>query len=388
MPSANSKRVLLLTSDMGYGHRSAARAVESALHNRYPGQVETSIVNAFDHKSVPSWLKEDPSNYNRMVREYPDLYQKGYHALNKPFPTTFYELGLTAVLGEAVSDTVKSAAPDVIIVTHPNYLAPIKTLRTLRGQNFPVVTVVTDMGDVHVMWFNDVSAYTLVPTQVVYDAAIENKLSPDTVLMTGIPVNPALGDDNRPKGDVRSALGLAPERTTVFVVGSQRVNNLMNAVTVLNHSNLPIQLIVVAGGDDKTYDALQATEWHLPVRLYNFTDDMPTLMRAADAIVCKAGGLMVNEALAAGLPMLLIDVIEGQETGNAEFVVEHGAGEVVKEPLEFLEAAWHWLSGDQALLRERAENARMAGKPHAAYDAAELAWGLAISGRDDKKVEG
>ena len=269
-----------------------------------------------------------------------------------------------------------------------NYLAPIKTLRTLRGQNVPVVTVVTDMGDVHVMWFNDVSAYTLVPTQVVYDAAIENKLSPDTVLMTGIPVNPALGDDNRPKGDVRSALGLAPERTTVFVVGSQRVNNLMNAVTVLNHSNLPIQLIVVAGGDDKTYDALQATEWHLPVRLYNFTDDMPTLMRASDAIVCKAGGLMVNEALAAGLPMLLIDVIEGQETGNAEFVVEHGAGEVVKEPLEFLEAAWHWLSGDQALLRERAENARMAGKPHAAYDAAELAWGLAISGRDDKKVEG
>lgn len=372
------RRVLLLTSDMGFGHRSAARAVETALHNRYPGQVETEIINAFDHKSVPGWLKEDPSNYNRMVREHPEFYQKGYQALNKPLPTTVYEMGLTVILGEAVSDIVKQVAPDVIVATHPNYLAPIKALRTLRGYRVPVIAIVTDMGDVHVMWFNDVSAYTLVPTQRVYDAALENKLSPDTVRMTGIPVNPALGDDARPKAGLRASLQLDPQRTTVLVVGSQRVNNLMNAVTVLNHSNLPMQLIVAAGGDDETYAALQATEWHLPVRLYNFTDDMPTLMRAADAIVCKAGGLMVNEALAAGLPLLLIDVIEGQETGNAEYVVAHGAGEVVREPLEFLEAAYHWLSGDQHLLRERAENARKAGKPHAAYDAAELAWALAL----------
>lgn len=141
-------------------------------------------------------------------------------------------------------------------------------------------------------------------------------------------------------------------------------------------------MIIAAGGDDETYAALEATEWHLPVRLYNFTTEMPTLMRASDLLVGKAGGLMVTEALAAGLPLLLIDVIEGQETGNAEFVLEHKAGEVVKEPIPFMEVAYHWLSGDQHMLRERAENARGAGKPHAAYDAAELAWGLANSHSD------
>jgi 1,2-diacylglycerol 3-beta-galactosyltransferase len=75
--------------------------------------------------------------------------------------------------------------------------------------------------------------------------------------------------------------------------------------------------------------------------------------------------------------MLLIDVIEGQETGNALFVTDNGAGEVVKEPLQFLETINHWLSGDQHVLRERAENARRAGRPNAAYDAAEFAWALA-----------
>ena len=381
MSSADPKRVLILTSDMGYGHRSAARAVETALHNRYPGRVETEIINAFDHRSVPPWLKEDPGTYDRIVREYPELVQKGYGAVNRSLPTTVFELGLTAVLGEAVSDIVKTVAPDVVVVTNPFFLAPLKANSARGGSRVPVVTTVTDLGDVLAMWFNDVSAYTLVPTRRVHDLALEHELSSATVRMTGIPVNPALGDDTRSKAEVRASLGLDPDRTTVLVVGSKRVSNLISAVAVLNHSNLPVQLIVAAGGDDETFAALQAMEWHLPVRLFNFADDMPSLMRAADVLAGKAGGLMVTETLAAGLPMLLIDVIEGQETGNALFVTEQGAGEVVKEPLQFLETAYHWLSGDQHVLRERAESARKAGRPHAAYDAAELAWGLAAQNR-------
>ena len=377
MSSADPKRVLILTSDMGYGHRSAARAVEAALHNRYPGRVETEIVNAFDHRSVPGWLKEDPGTYDRVVREYPELVQKGYGAVNRSLPTTVFELGLSAVLGDAVSDLVDTIAPHVVVVTNPFFLAPLKTTFARDGIRVPVVTTVTDMGDVLAMWFSDVSAYTLVPTRRVHDLALEHGLPLGTVRMTGIPVNPALGDDTRSKAEVRASLGLDPDRTTVLVVGSRRVNNLLTAAAVLNHSNLPVQLIVAAGGDDETHAALQAMDWHLPGRLFNFADDMPSLMRAADVLVGKSGGLIVNETLAAGLPMLLIDVIEGQETGNALYVTEHGAGEVVKEPLHFLETVYHWLSGDQHVLRERAENARTAGRPHAAYDAAELAWGLA-----------
>jgi 1,2-diacylglycerol 3-beta-galactosyltransferase len=287
------------------------------------------------------------------------------------------ELGLTAVLAVALADLVEQIVPDVIVATNPFYLAPLKSNYARGRTRVPVVTTVTDMGDVFVMWFNDVSTYTLVPTQRVYDMALRHRLTSDTLRMTGIPVNPALGDDTRSKAEVRASLQLDPERTTALVVGSQRVNNLLNAVRVLNHSSLPIQIIAAAGGDDGTFAELQAMQWHVPVRLFNFTDDMPTLMRAADVIVCKSGGLMVNESLAAGLPMLLIDVIEGQETGNAEFVTEHGAGEVVKEPIEFLEAVHHWLGGDQHVLAERAENARKAGKPRAAYEAAQLTWELA-----------
>jgi UDP-N-acetylglucosamine:LPS N-acetylglucosamine transferase len=80
-------------------------------------------------------------------------------------------------------------------------------------------------------------------------------------------------------------------------------------------------MIVVAGGDDDQYMRYQQSEWHVPTRIYNFVDNMPQFMHAADGIICKAGGLIVTESLACGLPLLLVDVLPGQEEGNADLVV-------------------------------------------------------------------
>jgi 1,2-diacylglycerol 3-beta-galactosyltransferase len=89
--------------------------------------------------------------------------------------------------------------------------------------------------------------------------------------------------------------------------------------------------------------------------------------------VCKAGGLITTEALACGLPLALVDVIPGQEQGNAQFVVEGGAGVVADDPLELLEYCFHWLQQDSATLKQCAERARKLGRPSAAMDVARLA---------------
>jgi 1,2-diacylglycerol 3-beta-galactosyltransferase len=101
---------------------------------------------------------------------------------------------------------------------------------------------------------------------------------------------------------------------------------------------------------------------------------MPTLMRASDFILCKAGGLIVSEALASGLPLVLVDVIPGQEMGNAKYVIEHGAGEKASDALAALEIIHHWLADDGALLSDRARSARRLGRPQAAFEIAECVW--------------
>jgi 1,2-diacylglycerol 3-beta-galactosyltransferase len=140
-----------------------------------------------------------------------------------------------------------------------------------------------------------------------------------------------------------------------------------------------VQLVVVAGGDDELYRRFQETEWHVETHCYNFVKDMGTFMRAADCILSKAGGLIVSEALACGLPLILVDVIPGQETGNAEWVVSGNAGALARDPIEVLDTMCHWLEKDRRLYQQQAENARRLGHPRAAYDVADLAWVAASS---------
>lgn len=370
------KQILILTSDMGFGHRSTANAITATLESRYGEAVHVEVINAFDHKSIPSVVRDQQTEYDHRVRESPQFYQASYLAMDWPISTSLLEIGLTALLFQALSDILKQVTPDLIIVTHPMYLEPLNTIFRVAGRTIPIITIVTDLGTVQKIWFNDVSKITFVPTERVYDLAIQAKLPASTVKITGIPVHPQINDENRSPAEIRSSLGLDPAKTTVLVVGSSRVSNLLDAVQVLNHSNQPIQLIVVAGGDDAVYAALQEMEWHLPVTTYNFVNNMPALMHAADFIVCKAGGLVVTESLACGLPILLIDVIEGQETGNAEFVVNNDAGELARKPLEMLETLFHWMSDDRKHLQTLAENARKVGRPHAADEICEQALAL------------
>ncbi len=71
-------------------------------------------------------------------------------------------------------------------------------------------------------------------------------------------------------------------------------------------------------------------------------------MHAADAIICKAGGLIVTESLACGLPLLLVDILPGQEAGNAEMILQGGAGDIATTTMEVLETLSHWMINDQA----------------------------------------
>jgi processive 1,2-diacylglycerol beta-glucosyltransferase len=60
-------------------------------------------------------------------------------------------------------------------------------------------------------------------------------------------------------------------------------------------------------------------------RVLGYTTDMPDLMRTATLFVGKPGGLTSSECMAAGLPMVLIHPIPGQEVRNSDFLLEEGA---------------------------------------------------------------
>ena len=370
----DAKRILILTADAGFGHRSAANAIAAALQELYAGRCVFEILNPLDDRRVPSVLRRQITDYDKIVQQMPDLYRFGYQASDSSVPSAIVESALIVMLYEVMRDLLRRHQPDAIITTYPLYQAPLSAVYTINRWTIPLLTVITDLATVHRLWFHANADVCLAPTPAVRGLALEAGLAPDKIQITGIPVHPRLSKGERDPAVLRAELGWRPDLSTVLAVGSKRVKHLPEALRALNHSGLPLQLVVVAGGDEALYRRLQDTGWHLPAYLYNFVEDMPTFMQAADCILCKAGGLIVTESLACGLPLLLVDVLPGQEAGNASYVIDGGAGELADEPLDALEVMCHWLERDGELLSQRARNARRLGRPYAAYDVAKLAW--------------
>ncbi|MBI4927182.1 MAG: glycosyltransferase [Anaerolineae bacterium] len=370
----DKKRALILTADAGFGHRSAAKAIARAFEERYRDVFEVEVINPLDDRRAPAIIRDAQQDYDRLVREAPSLYKLGFEASDTTVANVLFEAGLTVLLYELMRDMVSKKKPDVIVSTYPLYQEPLDAVFTIRDMLIPVLCVVTDLETVHRVWFNKSVTKFLVPTETVRDMALKFGLSESQVHITGIPVNPALATDQRSKAEIRRSLGWRSDVPTVLAVGSKRVDRLPETLNILNHYGAPIQVAVVAGKDEELYRELQAVEWHQPVHLYEFVENVPEMMRAADFLICKAGGLVVTEALAAGCPLMLIDMIPGQETGNADHVVRNAAGVIARSDAAVLETLTHWLKDECALLSQTAENARKAGKPNAAFDVVDLAY--------------
>jgi 1,2-diacylglycerol 3-beta-galactosyltransferase len=375
------KKILILTADAGFGHRSAANAVNAAIQAMYGDRVITKIANPLNDRRVPKALRRTQDDYDRLVHEMPKLVKFGFSASDSTVPITVVESTLAVVLFYTMRDLLRSFQPDAIVTTYPLYLSPLSAVFTLERVKVPLLTVVTDLATVHSIWFNDVSDYFLVATQAVKDLALKAGISIGKIHITGTPVSPILADGKSERESLRSQLGWQPDLITILAVGSKRVRHLLGSLKVLNHSGMKLQFALVAGGDDHLYQQFEQIDWHVPVYRYNYVTNIPELMQASDCLISKAGGLILPEALACGLPVLLVDVLPGQEAGNAQFVIDGGAGELAQTPLETLEILFHWLDQGGKLLAQRAENARRLGRPRAAFDIAELVW-AAIKSED------
>lgn len=385
------KRALILTADAGFGHRAAANAIADAL-KRYPDPaIEPTIVNLLDDPATPQWLRNTQSDFDKIVRDIPGVYEVAYDQSDKAGPTTVAHLGLAAILYNPLNKAIKEVQPDVIISTYPLYSGPVQAwymrneslVRTKDGdqilnnaakkKHIPFIHVITDLYTVHSIWFSYAPDRICVATDKVRMDAIQFGCQPGHVIITGIPVRPDITEIHTEKTKIRSLYGLDPNLPLMLAVGSRRVTSMVDYLNVVNHSGFPMQIVMAAGGDEDLYRRMKNIEWHIPVKILNYCNTLPELMLASDMILTKAGGLITSESLAAGLPMLLCDVLPGQEEGNAKVVENGGAGKLLRTQLDLLETLCHMLMDGGTKLKTMQQKAALIGKPNAAKDISKIA---------------
>ncbi len=368
------KRCLIVTSDAGYGHRSAALSVSRALEVLYPNQVEGLVTNPIQETDTPTVMKPIEKGYDRSVRFSPGLYRLSYEVSDSRLVSEVVESALTLMLQKIMADTIRDYKPDVILNTNEMFNNPIGKVLQDADPKIPAFTAVTDLADVHSLWFSPEPDRFYIANEWVKVKALESGVPEEKLVISGIPVSPDFALNQVEKQALRGSLGLDPNRLTLLFVGSSRVSNLQDYLGALEHIAAPVQAVVIAGGNDALYKDLIGSHHNFPLEVRNFEKNVPQWMMASDVLVTKAGGLIVSEGLAAGLPILLIDYLPGQEEGNVRYLLSHQAGALVQNVGEFQAIVSGWLADGAAKLNYIAKASAALGHPEAALTIANALW--------------
>ncbi len=318
--------ILILTASAGAGHVIAAHAIEQAVRQEDPHlAVEVLDVLAI---SNPFFRRLYAGGYLGLVRYAPAamgwLYdtmdrrrQGGYDAL-RMLIQNLNRLPTTRVL--------RQRRPRLIINTHFLPAEYVAELRRAGELNCPQVTVTTDF-ETHRLWVQP-------PTERYYCATQEGKaylvtwgVPSGRIVVSGIPVRAGFAAD-LPRDEARRRHGLSLDKPVVLLLcGGFGVGPTAEFLSELVHMPTDAQVIAVAGRNELLRSQLERVARHTSrqVRVLGYTNAMSELMRAADLAVTKPGGLTVSEALACGLPLVIVNPIPGQETRNSDFLLEAGA---------------------------------------------------------------
>ncbi len=336
-----SQNVLILTSDTGGGHRSAAVALENSLHTISPGQILVKITQVLEESHYINRKAADL--YNFILRDHQNLMKYYFWAINKIKPNES-RLIFKSAMGYGLK-MFEKVMPNVIVSVHPmtqHFFAYVLKRLNLQDK-IPLLTVVTDpyKGFWKGWACHDVSQY-YVASEQARDQLIDFGIGSHKIQVAGMPVHSKFQPSNlQIKQGLRRMLGLDPDKFTVFInagwIGGGNIPNIYEALVRQDSiSPLGIQAIFLTGTNATLHQqaTAMAQSASFPTRVIGHTDSMEQLMMASDVMVSKMGGLTTFEALSCNLPIIADGLTEPmpQEAQTASFLNATGASILLREP--------------------------------------------------------
>jgi len=335
-------KILIISSDTGGGHRSAAAAIVAGVQKFFDGQsYAVRVVRAVEESH--SITARMVNGYNWVLRNKQHWMKYVYWAVNRFRPET-REFFHKRCIGYSLQ-IFERWCPHVVVSVHP--LTQHIFARVLRepklADRIPLVSVVTDPS--YGFWkgwaCDDVSLY-LVASEEARQQLLDYGIAPGRIKISGMPVHHkfAYADEDAARA-ARQALGLDPEKFTVFVnAGWEGGGNIPQIFRELVHGQLDVQAIFLAGKNaELKADAESLAEIApFPVKVIGYSEHIEQLMGAANVMISKLGGLTTFEAFACRLP-IIADVTTApmpQEAGTASLVAKRGAGVLLQRAADIV----------------------------------------------------
>lgn len=360
MSSENSKNFLIITSDTGGGHGSAAAAIAEGLKRFHRYDCLVNIARSIEESHLLAQKLTDLYNY--LLRYHQPLVRYYYWAIDRFRPNESNLL--YRMTSRYARQLFEKYCPQIVVSVHPmtqHFLA--RVLRDLGLlDRIPLVTVVTD--PCYGFWrgwaCEDVSLY-LVATEDARRQLIDYGVPSEKIRICGIPIHPKFqGATEESRVAARQELGLDPEKFTIFVnagwVGGGNIPRIFSEMVRESDQLSEVQTVFVAGRNESLRKdvAALASNARFPTQVIGYTDGIDRIMRAADVMVSKLGGLTTFEALASRLPIIADTTTAPmpQESNTAGLIAKHEAGVLLQRATEVVPVI-------RRLIRDPAEHAAM-----------------------------
>ena len=364
------KKILIFYGSYGGGHLAAAKTIKAYLEENYQNQVEIEMIDCIEYINKVI-NKVSTEAYKELAKKAPwvwkQVYTNAQHGALSRISTTTNKL-----MSLKLNTLLQEVKPDLIISTHPFSTQMCAILKEKGKIDCRLATIMTDY-HTHDQWlvaYKYVDYFFVANQQMKTDMVMKG-INSQKIFVTGIPVSEKFLK-KYDKEKIFKEFGLSPDKQTLlFFAGGEfglGRNSTYMTLKVLIRLFKNLQVIAIAGRNQKMNrkfnKLVKTTKSQDRIKIFEFTDKVPEIMSISSAVITKAGGLTITEALVSGLPIAIINPIPGQEVENTQYLVDNGVAVWIKKDYSVARALKN-LYKNQDILKDMAIKSKKMSKPHA-----------------------
>ncbi|MCL2442612.1 MAG: glycosyltransferase [Treponema sp.] len=339
------KKILILSSGKGGGHKSSSDAIKNALLKLNPN----TDVLAYDALGFfPGYNGED-KGYISFTTRY-----RFFWKLFFEFTSIFRGVSnfiLSKPIYKGFNKLINDYKPDIILSVHPCFVGSIAICLKRMKSAIPFYTCIIDLVKHSRLWHEKKCAVTFVPTAQMYDFLLKRGFKKERLVHSGFPINEKFDKINKsPKTEIS-----VPD---VLMVSPSLKRDKVTLEFILTTLKYNVKLTVITGSNKKLKEYLDEKLLNVKnVTVHGYVFDMDNRLSNADVIIAKAGPNMILEAVKMCVPVIITGHIPGQEEKNYQYIVENGYGLKCGSPKELNNILDLLFKNDYELLKKFSHNA-------------------------------
>ncbi len=329
-------RIAFVYFDAGGGHRSAMESLLTIIE-RQKRRWEISSVNLQDILDEHDFVRRVTGLrvqdlYNRML-------SSGWTLGSRQLLVGLH--GAIRVLHNKIVSTLaahwRQHPADVVVSVISNFSREIAASVRLGLPHAKFVTIMTDIADYqprHIWLVRELEYIICGSDRAVAQARALGHNNGRVFRTSGMILNPRFYEELHVEpAEQRQRLGLDPDCPTALVLfGGQGSKEMIEIARRLERYNGALQFIFICGKNKALAHNLRSMKTGRRAHIEGFTREIPYYMRISDFFIGKPGPGCISEALACGLPVIVVcnSWTLPQERYNAEWVQQNGFGVVVR----------------------------------------------------------